>query len=86
MIGATRATWGHVFRMTHIPRTREAHNGVLVAPRGPKVSKTGKNSHSPWLVGATSGPRARPFFSMGGWHDETEVRQKGAMITKTEVN
>ena len=33
--GATRATWGHDFRMTVILRAREAHNSVLLAPRGP---------------------------------------------------
>lgn len=74
MIGATRATWGHVFRMTPIPRTREAHNGVLVAPRGPNFIKTAEKHHSVWTVGATLGPRARPFLMRDAWHDEAEGR------------
>jgi len=53
MIGATRATWGHVFRMTPIPRAREAHNGVLVAPRGPNS----KNARFSALRYGRGGPR-----------------------------
>ncbi len=49
MIGATRATWGHVFPITP-SRAPTSDKGVLVAPRGPNVKK--------WRFSAISlGPR-----------------------------
>lgn len=66
MIGATRATWGHVIPMTLILRAREADKGVLVAPRGPNLPKMAVFWDSSEALGATLGPRLSPDWTVCG--------------------
>ena len=63
VIGATRATWGHVIRLV-FKRARDVDNSVLVAPRGP-IGKRMAVFYR--LLGATwgqLGPRGGALFAL----------------------
>lgn len=66
MIGATRATWGHVFPITP-SRAPTSDKGVLVAPRGPNVKKWRFSAISLGPRGTVGGHLPPPFGWIIGW-------------------
>ena len=71
MIGATRATWGRVFRMT-LSRAPTFDKGLLVAPRGPKVKKRRFSAVFVGPLGAGTWPH---LACSTGWQREIPTNQ-----------